>query len=168
MHLNRRDRNGRTLYHRLFVTSGPLPTRGAALFTMIMRMNPLETRRYTTQKRKCGRHRECLDSGSMRQNPDSPTTLHVPKRSTCGFVIENPGVLSKFKICRILPKTPPIFMRQVRAGHRWGATFSQIKPTKINLSLFGRQRCPDEHVGFPARAARCLSLSRVPHEPEAT
>ena len=62
----------------------------------------------------------------------------MPKRSTCGFVIENPGVLGKFKICRILPKTPPIFMRQVRAGHRWDATFSQIKPTKINLSLFGR------------------------------
>ena len=53
-------------------------------------------------------------------------------------MIENPGVLGKFKICRILPKTPLISMRQMRADYRWDATFSQIKPTKINLSLFGR------------------------------
>ena len=33
-----------------------------------------------------------------------------------------------------------------------------IKPTKINLSLFGRERCPDEYVGFPGRAAQGLSL----------
>ena len=47
-------------------------------------------------------------------------------------------------------ETPPISMRQMRADYRWSATFPQIKPTKINLSLFGRERCPDEHVGFPA------------------
>ena len=51
-------------------------------------------------------------------------------------------------------ETPPISMRQMRADYRWSATFPQIKPTKINLSLFGRERCPNEHVGFPDRAAR--------------
>ena len=40
-------------------------------------------------------------------------------------------------------------MREMRADHRWSAAFPQIKPTKINLSLFGRERCPNEHVGFP-------------------
>ena len=53
-------------------------------------------------------------------------------------------------------------------GFNEDATFPMIKPTKINLSLFGRWRCPNEHVGFPGRAAQGLSLSRVPHEPEST
>ena len=49
-------------------------------------------------------------------------------------------------------------MRKTKADHRRSATFPQIKPTKINLSLFGRWRCPNEHVGFPDRAAQVLSL----------
>ena len=61
-----------------------------------------------------------------------------PRVLPAGLLSRNPGALSKSKICRILPKTPPIFMRQVRADHRRNVTFSQIKPTKINLSLFGR------------------------------
>ena len=37
--------------------------------------------------------------------------------------------------------------------------FPQIKPNKINLSLFGRERCPDKHVGFPF-AAVCVRIYR--------
>ena len=59
-------------------------------------------------------------------------------------------------------------MRQMRADHRWSATFPQIKPTKINLSLFGRERCPNEHVGFPGRAAQGVNFWRVTHEPAGT
>ena len=51
---------------------------------------------------------------------------------------QNPGVLGKFKICRILPESPPIRMLREEGGFNDDATFPQIKPTKINLPLFGR------------------------------
>ena len=37
-----------------------------------------------------GGHQGRLDFGSMRQNLDRPTTQHMSKRSTCGFVIAKP------------------------------------------------------------------------------
>ena len=61
-----------------------------------------------------------------------------PSALPAGLLSQNPGVLGRSKICRILPKTPLISMRQMRADYRWNATFPQIKPIKINLSLFGR------------------------------
>ena len=75
MHLNRRDRNGRTLYHHLFVALGAASYKGSGPFHGKWAVVLSDIR---------------LLFGSMRQNPDSPTTPHVPKRSTCGFVIEKP------------------------------------------------------------------------------
>ena len=72
MHVNRRDRNRSTLYHRLFVRSGPLPKRGSGLFSVKWAVILSDIR---------------LNFGSMRQNPDRPTTPHMLNRSTLGFVI---------------------------------------------------------------------------------
>ena len=70
-----------------------------------------------------------------------------PSALPAGLLSQNPGVLGRSKICRILPKTPLISMRQMRADYRWNATFPQIKPAKINLSLFWQ-------VTLPRRACR--------------
>ena len=75
MHVNRRDRNRSTLYHRLFVRSRPLPKRGSGRFFVIWTVILSDIR---------------LNFGSMRQNPDRPNTPHMLKRSTCGFVIAKP------------------------------------------------------------------------------
>ena len=75
MHINRRDRNRSTLYHRLFVRSRPLPKRGSGLFCVIWTVILSDIR---------------LNFGSMRQNLDGPTTPHMLKRSTCGFIIAKP------------------------------------------------------------------------------
>ena len=61
-----------------------------------------------------------------------------PSALPAGLLSQNPGVLGKSRIYRILSKTRPISMRQTGAGRHWSAMFPQIKPTKINLSLFGR------------------------------
>ena len=75
MHVNRRDRNRSTLYHRLFVRSGPLPKRGSGPFCVKWAVKASDIRPIF---------------GSMRQNPDRPTTPHMLKRSTCRFVIAKP------------------------------------------------------------------------------
>ena len=75
MHVNRRDRNRSTLYHRLFVRSRPLPKRGSGLFCVIWTVILSDIR---------------LNFGSMRQNLDGSTTPHMLKRSACGFIIAKP------------------------------------------------------------------------------
>lgn len=91
------------------------------------------------------------DFGSMPQNPDSPTTLYMSNRSTCGFIIANPRVLGTFLICCILPK-------HASSHKRWEGRRTAMK---VHLSAamlpllirFGSARCGHHRT---ARRDCCL------------
>ncbi len=99
----------------------------------------------------------------MRQNPDGLTTPHMLKRSTCGFVIAKPLCAQQVQN---LPHTSENVADLQVIGECGQALECDVSPDKTDQNKpvpIWKGTLPRQARRIPGPAARCLSLSRVPH-----
>ena len=92
-------------------------------------------------------HLRRLDFGSMRQITDRPTTPHMPKRSTCGFVIAKPR---RAQQVQNLPHTSENVVDFYVTGESGSALERDVSPDKTDQN----KPVPFWQVTLPRRARR--------------